>query len=542
MTGPVPPRPESERPAGPLALLLSCPKCGGPFSVDDTVVTTTCAHCGSLLLLDAPERDEVCIAEEMTAGPGDLTEMVVTYRVQAQRAEIVARHQDSEGNPPSEWFIQQRLEAYERKLRETVAVVDAHRVQVPYWHLTGRIAQCVLGRQGDGPKVVRVRVFAVEHTVPGYDTTAVNLRDRGLRMAAANVRPLTTAAVAARGPFLPWVEVTPQSYREIDRWKGQDLEPGLDAVKRDGRFLASRRLLVYRAYWLARVRTDKGLEWILADGQFATIAGYPDEAEVGTLLRLAGGDPLRSGGESFRRVTVVASRCPDCGFEARLDPAAHIVVCASCHLALAPRPSGVDLVPYDHSGPPARELDGEYVPFWRFEATVQVGTGKPAASLEEWARLVFPQGLPPGFSVKGKHLWVPAFRLLGTEAGDETFQSVVQRAHADPPEVVPGKIPVGGRPVTWGVSVSEDEARELAPLVLFALPGMTAAARLNALSFMTGIAQARLGLGPGRLVMASGIRVPELLLRGGPELDAQRVTVHRARAEADAARRQGGAR
>src|SRR5438105_2289970 len=106
-------------PVGPLAIVLSCPKCGAPFTVDDTVVSVSCAHCSSLLILSHPGRDEVYLADEATRGAEDIREIVISYRVQAERAEIAARYADRDGNPPSEFFIQARLDAFERRLRDT---------------------------------------------------------------------------------------------------------------------------------------------------------------------------------------------------------------------------------------------------------------------------------------------------------------------------------------------------------------------------------------------------------------------------------------
>jgi hypothetical protein len=91
------------------------------------------------------------------------------------------------------------------------------------------------------------------------------------------------------------------------------------------------------------------------------------------------------------------------------------------------------------------------------------------------------------------------------------------------------------------VTVSEPEARELLPYVLYGLHDTTSAARLSTLLVRTSIDRLRLASGPARLVMvpfapsASGAgsawaRIPRLLLDGGPELDAQRVTVQRAAA------------
>src|SRR4026208_1111325 len=84
------PTKEAKAPSGPLSIVLTCPKCGAPFEADDTVVTVSCGHCSSLLILSAPGRDEIYVADDVTRGPEDIRQIVITYRVQAQRAEIVA--------------------------------------------------------------------------------------------------------------------------------------------------------------------------------------------------------------------------------------------------------------------------------------------------------------------------------------------------------------------------------------------------------------------------------------------------------------------
>jgi DNA-directed RNA polymerase subunit RPC12/RpoP len=543
------PAPKDEGgPSGPLAIVLSCPKCGAPFTVDDTVVTATCEHCGSLLVLSAPGRDEVYVADGAVRGSEDIREIVIMYRVQAQRAEIIASYSHGEEErPPPDLWVQARLAAFEERLRATVQVVDAHRIEVPYWHLTGQIVQATLGRHGDGPKVVRVRAWEVEHTVPGYDTARADLRDRGLRLSRSRVQPLTAKDLGAKGPFLPWVSVPEQSYREIDKWKGRDLEPGVDVVTRQAGYLHAHRLLVYRPYWLARIAMEGDLAWCLIDGTFSSIAGHPDEGEVQAVLGQAVADPLRSTGESYRRVSVAASRCPDCGQEARLDPAAHVAVCGNCHLALEPHPDGIHLRPYAHARVGEVRLDGDYLPFWRYAFRVEVAGAPAVTTLEDYARLLFPQP-PPGFAPRGPHLWVPAFRLLGTEFGDDAFGALAQWIHLAPPVVEDGKIPLGGDCRAWPVTLDEHGAREVAAFMLFAMHGKASAARLNTMLVGRTIQKAKLTLSDPRLVAVpftrgadevlhpegATARVASLLLRGGPELEAQRMTVHAA------ARRLGG--
>jgi hypothetical protein len=530
--------------AAPLEIELSCPKCGAPFAVDDSVVTSTCAHCASLLVLSAPERPEIYVAEERLRTPEEVQELVVEYRVQAHRAEVVDAGSRDEDEPgPPELWVQLRLRQFEDELRAKLRLLEAHRVQVPYWHVTGKILQATLGRRADGPKIVRLRAWGVEHTVPAYDTEAANLRDRGLRLHKARVRPLRAKELAAQGPFLPWRPLTPRSYREIDRWKGQDLEPRLDRVARHAAFLPARPLLVYRPYWLAHLVTDRGQEWILADGSFGTIAGYPAPDEIRHLRRLADADPLGSTGESFRRVTVAASRCPDCGHEAHLETSAHVSLCASCHRALRPEPEGIRLQPYDHARSDQVTLDGDYLPFWRYDVTVTAPGAAPSKSLEDYVRQVFPQGAPKGFTPQGRHLWVPAFRLLETATGDDAFHRLVHWVHGAPPAVAEGKIPLGGTCRGWGATLGEPEARALAPFVLFALHGESSSARLTTRTFSSAIAKAEIALANPRLVMVpftragdgfvalgTGPAVASWLVEGGPEVEAQRATVHRARA------------
>src|SRR5260221_14365186 len=83
---------DDKGPSGPLAIVLACPKCGAPFEADDTVVSVSCEHCGSRLILSAPGRDEIYVADDVTRGAEDIRETIISYRVNAGRAEIIARH------------------------------------------------------------------------------------------------------------------------------------------------------------------------------------------------------------------------------------------------------------------------------------------------------------------------------------------------------------------------------------------------------------------------------------------------------------------
>jgi len=539
---------EAETPSlsGPLSIILSCPQCGAPAAVEDDAVSAVCDHCASFLIVARPGRDEIFLAERTVSGAEEVRRIVIAYRVQARRAELLARYgtegRDGERIAPPEIVIEARLKAFEEDLLRNMRVVGAHCVEAPYWHMAGAIVQGILGRFRDGAKEMRLRAFAIEHTVPGYSARSVNLRDRGLRLARSRVRPFSRRDVADRGPFLPWVEVPDEAHREMRRWEARDLDPGIEPITKRGALLFGRRFLIYRSYWLARIFSDQGQSWVLVDGSFGTIAGYPSEVESRALIELAVTDPEDAESRETKAV-VRPARCPDCGFEASFDRHSHVVICTNCHLALEPRPKGIRLVPYDHADAADTKRKGEYLPFWVFGFEAVLTDTPVVRSLEAYAKLIHPRGLPPGFDPRGECLFVPAFRLLGTEAGDECFKRLVEWIHGSPPEIRGGKVLLGGRPSFHGVTVSESDARSLLPHVLYGLHDTTSAARLNTLLVRKTIDRARLGSTPGRLVMVSfvrgadgpeaperALRVPRQLLDGRPELEAQRVTVHRAAA------------
>jgi len=518
---------------------LSCPKCGAPFLVEDEdVVSVTCGYCHSLLILSHPDRDEFYIADGTISDGEACLEICVESRVQAQRAEIASRLADPEGRPPAEFIIQNRMRAFEERLRQRAQLHAAHCIQVPYWHVTGTLVQHILGREQD-IKQTRVRAFEAEQTLPGYDTARANLRDRGLRMARSHVRPLRLKDARDQPSFLPWVPIPERSYRDIDKWLRRQLDPKIQPMVQRGEVLFSQRILVYRPYWFAQVTLDGTARWMLLDGTFSTVGGYPTQYEVDSILGSCIKNPLEEDGPRELRIAATTSRCPDCGADVRFDTHAVVQICGNCQLGLAPAGETVQVTRYDHARPLERAGELHYVPFWRFEFRLTLPDGPTVTRLEDYAHALFPLGVPPRFRLSGQHLWVPATRLLGTIAGDATFKSLVELLHMTPPRAESGKVPVGGRAQFWNCSLPEHQAAELARSVLTGLHTKISAARLNGLVFRRFVLDGKLETSAPRLVFlpftrqgqelrVGGARVPLLLLRGGAALEAQRLSVQAA--------------
>jgi hypothetical protein len=521
---------------------LTCPHCGGPFIATDATVSQTCEHCKSLLIVEAPEREEVFVEPTQASEPAAILETLIRYRVDAHRSVLMASHRDKEGNPPEEILVAALLRRFESGLRESAKIVDCRLVHVPYRQTAGRIVQAVLGRHGEGAKMTRLRAYIAEQTSPAYDPARFNLRDTGLRLGRSIFKPLLSADVPKLGRFVPRAQVA-ASRRELEKWRGQDLEAGFESVAKQGRVAVTFEATVYRPYYLVRAFLDRGDETLLFDGGFGTIAGYLSDEERDAFTRGKDPDPLGTAGASFRRVVVVPSRCPNCGIDPKLPEDAVVSICGNCHAGVSPSARGLAAVGYDREEGTTPDRSTALLPFWRFPFQIAIAGSPPIRTLEEYGAAIFPQGLPKGFSPQGDSVYVPAWRLLTTEAGDETFSDLARAIHGRAWNWTSDRVGLDARPRFIPVALPEDEAKDLAWTSLFALHTKTSAARLNTLLIKRTLFDAKLSFGKGSVALIAfkeqdrvyarpEVSVPRLLIDGGPALAAQRVTVQAAAAAA----------
>jgi hypothetical protein len=527
-------------PAREFEVQLQCPHCGGPFIATDATVSHTCEHCRSLLIIGAPEREEVFVEPAQITEPAAILETLLRYRVDAHRAALVAKHSDPEGNPPPDLLVNSLLKRFEARLRASARIIDSRLIHAPYRQTSGKIVQAVLGRHGDGPKIARLRAYLAEQTSAAYDPARFNLRDAGLRLGRSVFKPLMSADVAKLGRFLP--RLPPDaSRRELEKWRGQNLEAGFESVAKQGRVVVTFEATVYRPYFLVRAMLDRGDETLLFDAGFGTIAGYLSDEERNTFTVGKDADPLGTAGASFRHVFVTPSRCPNCGMDPKLAEAAIVSVCENCHAGIAPTAKGLTLVNYEREEGTTASRDTVLLPFWRFPFEISLAGAPVIRTLEAYAEALFPQGVPKGFSPQGPHMLVPAFRLLTTAAGDQAFTTFASALHARPWTWTPDRVGLEARPRFVPVSFPEDEARQIAWSALFALHTKTSAARLNTLLLKQKLFDAKLSFGPGTVALIAftvkdkvferpDVSIPRLLIEGGPVLAAQRMTVQAAAA------------
>ncbi len=233
----------------------------------------------------------------------------------------------------------------------------------------------------------------------------------------------------------------------------------------------------------------------------------------------------------------------------KLPEDAVVSICGNCHAGVAPSPRGLVLVNYHREEGTTPDRATALLPFWRFPFQIGIVGAPGVKTLEGYAAAIFPQGMPKGFSPQGDSVYVPAWRLLTTEAGDETFSDLAQAVHGRAWNWTPDRVGLDTRPRFIPVSLPESEAKDLAWASLFALHTKASAARLNTLLLKRMLFDAKLSFGKGSVALIAfkeqgkdyarpEVSVPRLLIDGGPLLAAQRVTVQAAAsAFADAQKR-----
>lgn len=536
-----PPGRAAPPPASPdadhLWLQFACPNCGGPFRASETTVSHQCEFCQSLLLVEAPSAEEIVIEPARVVKPAELLKTFVELRLDALRPRSEV---DEHGREIPPGLIElARFKRIEKSLREKSRILGSELVWVPFEQTSGRIVQAVLGRRGEGAKEVSIRGYVAETTHAVYDAAKFNFRDKGLRSSSLAMRPIEKKDYEPPQRFIPRaanVEANPQ----LRRWTTQTLDANIDTIGRRAEIIPVWRALAYRPYFVVKLEADQGVQTVLFDGVHGAVSGYLADDEVKALHGVRKTD-ARKGLESHaRHVRAIPSRCPNCGADQKLDEEALVSICLNCHAGIAPTPAGLEIRNYDREEQLHASKKVTLLPFWRFPFEITV-EGKKAKSVEAYFDLVFPRPVdkPPGFAPKGEFLYVPAFPLLTTEAGDAAYLELTRFMQHQQWSWTSDRVDLHRRPRFVPATVPVEHARVVAFAALLCIHTKPSATRLNTLLLKTKLFEAPLTLGDPRLSLVGfadaenqierpGAKLGKLLIDGGPKLLAQRVTVEKA--------------
>lgn len=418
-------KPDSPDTTDRLDVVAACPECGGQNSWSLLQTLRTCDYCGSALWWPRePGRPGFLVAEDVAGTPEALLDVLQTLDAMRERARLAGVRADLErenGESPIDRSDDPTLPSVNelKAERRHLFTLDAdHKVLAPYVLFSSTLAFHALGRPRGGVKEYRNLFFRLEEIAPGYQPPW-NFRDRGLWVAKQRLRPLAPEDLASRP--IARADQAVELERLAARWRGQRLliQPDLEPITFESNLLAPGRWWVYRPFHFVRARTPMRDGWFLVDGQFATVAGYPEVEEI-RRATAPKWTPIDTREVRAVAPRAIGFRCPDCGADVPLVERTELQLCSNCGRLLQPSPDGLTTRPYaivDRASipwwPDPGRADVAWLPFFRVEMSVhRAGTRLPsfAALLREALPVAGPHAkwLPTEWSES----WIPAFEAL----------------------------------------------------------------------------------------------------------------------------------
>lgn len=225
----------------------------------------------------------------------------------------------------------------------------------------------------------------------------------------------------------------------------------------------------------------------------------------------------------------------------KLAEDAVMLICGNCHAGVSPTGKGLVLMNYDREEGTTPSRETALLPFCVFPSRSDWPAPRPSKRSKRTPPPCSPQGPVKGFAPHGPYVYVPAWRLLTTEAGDQAFTALAGAFHSNTWNWTPDRVGLDARPRFVPVTFPENEAREIAWASLFAFHTRASAARLNTMLLKQKLFDAKISFGQGSVALVAfteqdkvylrpEVKVARLLIDRGPVLAAQRVTVQAASA------------
>ncbi len=487
----------AESAPGGLEILSPCPHCGGANTWRLLQTLLRCSYCDSALWWPRrADRSGLLVAEDAIEGPEGLLDVLATLDAMRERARIAGLRspgpdddlalrpdaQDDPTLPPLHEIKAQR--------RHLFALHEHRSLLVPYLLTASTLVFHALGRSREaGRKEHRSLFFTAEEIVPAYPEPW-DFRDRGLWVARQRFRPLDDAALS-RGP-MRMRETGSDPDEALRPWRNrrQVLEPDMDPIHFLAEAFESDRFWVFRPFHLVRATSPLEAEWLLLDGQFATVAGRPDPEEVRRIL--AGSwETLPASEARAAAPLAIPFRCPECGQDVPLDEAGTWQLCRGCGRVLEPGRLGLEVVPqrtidrrqipwWPRPAPSATA----WLPFWRFRGRFRLG-GESFDDLSALSRALVPAAgaVPVTFPPSCGAWLLPAFDVLTAQGHDAWAFEIAAELTALRPEPQDARLgldqPVGPKDTVLPPAHRAGAfARSMPRLVLTLLPPAIQA-RLN---------------------------------------------------------------
>jgi len=409
-----------------LEIRAACPQCGGETRWGLLDSLNRCRFCDSTLFWPHSDEDpDYLVGEDRVVGREGLIDALAATEAMRVRSRIIANMAAAAGSDEaSQAYARERAEMsapplaeIKRRIRPHFTIREWHPLYVPYLMASLTLAYHTLGRTpGKMNKVCRTLFYLMEDIHPNYPEPW-NFRDQGLWLSQQRFRPLTAELLQSR-PFLVPRDRDADLETFTRKWllRRQILQPDLDPMHFEGRVAVARVWHVFRPFHLVEGQTSEKSGWFLVDGQFGSIAGFPDIREAAH-WKEGRWEALDRASVRSAAIRTVPFRCPQCAGEVDLDPQTVYEFCRNCGRVLEATQDGLKPVPYLTLGPeeipwwPRGEpVRTAWLPFWRVRGAWTLD-GETFTDLTELALHALPalRALKLPMPRGGSAPYIPAF-------------------------------------------------------------------------------------------------------------------------------------
>lgn len=444
-----------------IEIELHCAKCGGTNLWIEGQHLKKCSYCDSLLYFEVTQESRFYLPPTIRDAD-QLFATIVNAKAEKKRSEDMSYYPGTEDKRGPEMITMPTipLGPYLEKYRRKVEVLQSRLLLVPYWHFQAVLLQCLLARTDRNEREYQLRTIEIDEAVHGYDDIKWNFRDRGLRFGQAKLKEITSDLLSSSAHFPFSDEVDSR----LDRIMAAvpSLMPKYDFKLYS--LCGRERIPVFRPYWVCRFSCD-GIENMLIDACFGSVAGYPEPGETQELLAYNEHPYLQT---VPPRIHVLASRCPECGFDVQWSGNEAVRFCSNCSRGLSYQEGSIQNHKYHYAEPETGPHC--YLPFWKMRAILADKT-QTFASLQHYYRQSFPDRLIAKKTF-GDSLWIPAVQPKRLEKGDEFFAALAGDATSRSPRLIEG--PVTPPAEIYDATCDNVKAHEIAKCILPSAGGVPA--------------------------------------------------------------------
>lgn len=327
-----------------LFVSTKCPQCGAEISFEEESTVVYCQYCGSALCL---------------TGRSGVTRTYVPPRKDVVRIKKALKEAVAETESAKALISEQRL------------------FFAPYWRVKGMVFRWVFGTNTRDERIKELKTKHLDQTFPAHGGVNLGLHSLGIRPEALKLFFFDREEMTKQGTVLDVVVPFEAAVTHSRTMTQVGLDEKALFIHFDRTWLVGERYsIVYFPFWMIRVSLGDTSRVLILDGVANTVTRT---LSVEAWAQMVNEAKKAQAPVSFSKVSFMAFKCPNCGWDLPLNRFNIIHLCHTCHQAWMERDGRFRAVAYEvvtpaqtQDRPPDQPV--AYLPFWSFRTEISNDT------------------------------------------------------------------------------------------------------------------------------------------------------------------------